>query len=32
MKIWLIEISDFVPKIDGDNRLYRAGMRALAWR
>ena len=30
MKIWLIEISDFLPKIDGDNRLYRAGMLAKA--
>ncbi len=30
MHIWLIEISDFLPKIDGDNRLYRAGMLAKA--
>jgi len=30
MKIWLIEISDFLPRIDGDNRLYRAGMLAKA--
>lgn len=30
MKIWLIEISDFLPKIDGDNRLYRAGILAKA--
>jgi len=26
VKIWLIEISDFLPDIDGDTRLYRAGM------
>lgn len=30
MKIWIVEISDFLPKIDGDNRLYRAGMLAKA--
>lgn len=30
MRIWLLEISDFLPKIDGDNRLYRAGMLAKA--
>jgi len=30
MKIWIVEISDFLPKIDGDNRLYRAGMLAEA--
>jgi glycosyltransferase involved in cell wall biosynthesis len=30
MKIWLIEISDFVPQIDGNNRLYRVGMLAKA--
>jgi glycosyltransferase involved in cell wall biosynthesis len=30
MKVWLVEISDFLPKIDGDNRLYRAGMLAKA--
>ncbi len=26
MKIWLFEISDFLPDIDGANRLYRMGM------
>lgn len=31
MKIWIAEISDFLPKIDGDNRLYRAGMLAKAF-
>ena len=30
VRIWLVEISDFLPKIDGDNRLYRAGMLAKA--
>lgn len=30
MKVWIVEISDFLPKIDGDNRLYRAGMLAKA--
>lgn len=30
MKIWLVEISDFLPKIDGKNRLYRVGMLAEA--
>lgn len=30
MKVWIIEISDFLPYIDGDNRLYRAGMLAKA--
>jgi len=30
MNIWIVEISDFLPKIDGDNRLYRAGMLAKA--
>lgn len=28
MKFWLVEISDFVPTLDGNNRLYRAGMLA----
>lgn len=30
MKIWIVEISDFLPDIDGGNRLYRAGMLANA--
>ena len=30
MKVWLVEISDFLPKIDRDNRLFRAGMLAKA--
>lgn len=30
MKIWIVEISDFLPKVDGNNRLYRAGMLANA--
>ena len=30
MKIWIVEISDFLPEIDGKNRLYRAGMLAKA--
>ncbi len=30
MKVWVIEISDFLPIIDGDNRLYRVGMLAKA--
>lgn len=30
MKIWVVEISDFLPVIDGGNRLYRAGMLAYA--
>ena len=30
MKIWLNEISDFIPVVDGQNRLYRAGMLAKA--
>lgn len=30
MKIWIVEISDFLPGIDGKNRLYRAGMLAEA--
>lgn len=30
MKVWVVEISDFLPVIDGDNRLYRAGMLAKA--
>lgn len=30
MRIWLVEISDFLPKIDKNNRLYRAGMLARA--
>jgi glycosyltransferase involved in cell wall biosynthesis len=30
MKVWIIEISDFLPEIDGGNRLYRAGMLANA--
>jgi len=30
MKIWLVEISDFLPGLDGDNRLYRCGMLAKA--
>ena len=30
MKVWLVEISDFLPKIDENNRLYRAGMLAKA--
>jgi len=30
MKIWLVEISDFLPTLDGNNRLYRAGMLAKA--
>jgi len=28
MRVWLVEISDFLPEIDGDNRFYRAGMLA----
>ena len=30
MKFWIIEISDFLPNLDGANRLYRAGMLAEA--
>lgn len=30
MKVWVIEISDFLPILDGDNRLYRAGMLSKA--
>ena len=30
MKIWIVEISDFVPIIDKNQRLYRAGMLAKA--
>jgi len=30
VRIWLVEISDFLPKIDDNNRLYRAGMLAKA--
>jgi len=26
MKIWLIEISDFLTEVDGNNRMYRVGM------
>jgi len=26
MKVWLVEISDFLPEIDGGNRMYRVGM------
>lgn len=30
MNIWILEISDFLPGLDGDNRLYRAGLLAKA--
>jgi glycosyltransferase involved in cell wall biosynthesis len=30
MKVWIVEISDFLPNLDGDNRLFRAGMVAKA--
>ncbi len=30
MKFWIVEISDFLPGLDGGNRLYRAGMLAEA--
>lgn len=30
MRVWIVEISDFLPDIDGGNRLYRAGMLANA--
>ena len=30
MKVWILEISDFLPEIDGINRPYRAGMLANA--
>lgn len=30
MKVWVVEISDFLPVIDGNNRLYRAGMLSKA--
>ncbi len=30
MKVWLVEISDFLPKLDAGNRLYRCGMLANA--
>lgn len=30
MKVWIIEISDFLPGVDEENRLYRAGMLAEA--
>ncbi len=31
MKVWVVEISDFLPIIDGNNRLYRAGMLSKAF-
>ena len=30
MNIWLVEISDFLPTLDSNNRLYRTGMLAEA--
>jgi glycosyltransferase involved in cell wall biosynthesis len=31
MRIWLVEISDFLPVLDGNNRLFRCGMLAQAF-
>jgi glycosyltransferase involved in cell wall biosynthesis len=30
LKFWLVEISDFLPKVDGDSRPYRVGLLANA--